>query len=323
MTTYYVDADSGSDANGGTGWGTAKEHIQAAIDLITSPITDNTVIKLKAGTTNPYEEDVEIGNIVRHSAAARLAIEPEVWNQDNYDDVDGSPFNAASGVGTWDIKADDKPCVLKLNIKVENTFLQILGVQLEGALQCFGMALTNVIYSRVTGEDSMLFANGFGGIGIENCFLYDLPFGMAANGKATLTLNGNNYIENPFLYGIWANLESSVYVSPWGAYYTTEIKTTMPRLKDYAAVRLTSKSYMNIKDGDINPFDVSIANVKVVNDLEALGDKYYGVLVESASILDGASLMSFVTKNKKGDYVDMPEGQQIVGQKENGALLID
>jgi hypothetical protein len=44
---------------------------------------------------------------------AALFIQPEVWNQDNYDEANGDPFNATPGGGTFDIKADDKPAVLE------------------------------------------------------------------------------------------------------------------------------------------------------------------------------------------------------------------
>jgi hypothetical protein len=46
-----------NDANGGTGWGDAKEHLWAAVSLITGPVFSETVIKLKANTTNPYGGD--------------------------------------------------------------------------------------------------------------------------------------------------------------------------------------------------------------------------------------------------------------------------
>jgi len=324
MATIYVDPDSGSDANGGTGWGDAKEHIHAAIALITGPVFSETIIKLKANTTNPYEEDVTIKGIFGVSGAGCLIIEPEVWNETNYEEVNGSPFNATPGAGTWDIKGEDKPCELKLNLTVEHARVEIRGLRFKDQLVVTGGGYADVIYCQFDDEGAMAFANGLGGIGLENCYMFDLPFGAVASGKATISLSGNNYIENPFIHGIWAQVDSTVMVSPWGEdpdYYTTEIRVTSPR-KEFSAIRLTAKSYMYIKDDDINPWDVSLAQVDILYDLDVLPSNFYGVLLESASIIQGTAQMTFRTKNENGEYVAIPTAQEIVGATEAGALAI-
>jgi hypothetical protein len=326
MTTYFVDADSGNDANDGLAWGTAKEHIQAAIDLIVAPLTTETVIKLKSNTSAAYEEDVTIKGIFALGADGALIIEPEVWTSSNYEDVNGSPFNATPGAGAWDIKGLDKPCELKLNFHVEHSFVEFRGLRFKGQLMTLGNGFAKVVYSQFDDEEAMAFANAMGGIELENCYLFDLPYGAVATSRASLTLTGDNYIENPFLHGIWAQIDSMVTVQPWGEdpdYYTTEIKLTSPRSKDFSAVRLTSKSYMYIKDGDINPYDVSVAAVKIINDLEKLSEKFYGVLLESGATLQGAGQMSFVTKDTKGDYVEMPAAQQVLVETDDNPSVID
>jgi len=309
-TDYYVDADSGSDANGGTSWGDAKEHLQAAIDLITGVVNDQTTIHLKAGTTAEYTQEVTIRGIRPLGADAGLTIQPEIWTQSNYDDADGDPFNATPATGIFDITADDKPCVLTMDITVIDSVVDFLGMEFEGKLTSQEMAHVLVAYSRFEGEDAMAFANGYGGLTLENCYLDSMPLPVVAYANSTVSLMGDVYIVNPFITGIWALVKSNVYIAPWTEkpmdYYTLQIKTTSPRQTDFAAIKAVGSSYVFVKSGDINPWDLSVSRVEITNDLDVLPPNYYGVVLESASLLQGASLMSFKTKNKKGDYVDMP-----------------
>lgn len=326
-TDIFVDADTGLDGNSGADWANAKEHIQAAVDLITGAVSDETTIHLKSGTTASYTGDVDIVGINRQGKDGGFVIQPEVWNDSNYSSMKGDPFNATPDTGTWDVRADDKPCELELEIKIDNSEVTILGMQIKGKVEVSNKGQVKLKYCQVEGEDSMVFANGMGGAVLENCYLRDLPIGAVAYAKSSIFLAGQNYIENPFVHGIWALIDSTVIVAPWddnpSDCYTTEIKTTSPRQAEFAAIKLVAKSYLYIKDGDINPWDVSVANIRVVHDLDTLPATYYGAVLESASTLQGASLMSFVTKNKKGDYVDMPAGQQIVGNdKSIGTTVI-
>ncbi|MDP8223084.1 MAG: hypothetical protein P9L99_06975, partial [Candidatus Lernaella stagnicola] len=224
-------------------WGDAKEHLQAAIDLITGVVNDQTTIHLKAGTTAEYTQEVTIRGIRPLGADGGLTIQPEIWTQSNYD-------------------------------------------------------------------DAMAFANGYGGLTLENCYLDSMPLPVVAYANSTVSLMGDVYIVNPFITGIWALVKSNVYIAPWTEkpmdYYTLQIKTTSPRQTDFAAIKAVGSSYVFVKSGDINPWDLSVSRVEITNDLDVLPPNYYGVVLESASLLQGASLMSFKTKNKKGDYVDMP-----------------
>jgi len=325
-TNYYVDADGGDDMNGGTSWGDAKEHLQAAVDLITSPITDETTIHLKAGTTASYTGDVSITGINPLGKDASFTIRPEVWNDNNYTSMKGDPFNATPDTGTWDVKADDKPCELELEIAVKNSSVTMCGLLVKGKVQVSDRGHATLRYCQVEGDDSMVFAAGMGGVSLENCYLRDLPIGVVAYAKSSAFLTGLNYIENPFVVGIWALIDSTVIVAPWdenaSACYTTEVKTTAPRNAGFTAVKLAGRSYLYVKDGDINPWDVSVANLNVVHDLESLPANYYAVALESASTLQGASLMSFVTKNKKGEYVTMPKAQWFVGNANAATTLL-
>jgi hypothetical protein len=152
--TIYVDADSGNDANGGTSWGDAKEHLWAAIGLISGPVFSETVIKLKAGTTNPYGgDDVTIKGIFGVSSAGALIIEPEIWTASNYEDANSSPFNATPGAGTWDIKGQDKPCELEMYITVENARVEFRGLRFKGQLMATDQARAMAVYCQFDDDD--------------------------------------------------------------------------------------------------------------------------------------------------------------------------
>jgi len=322
----YVDADNGSDTHGGTGWEDAYLHLQKAIDGITDVINDVYTIHLKSNCTNSYTEDVTINGITCIGKGAGLFIQPEVWTQDNYDEANGDPFNATPGAGTFDITADDKPVVLEMDIQVMNSKgVTFLGMEFKGML----MAMTGmcfVQYCRFSSGDAKAFANYMGMLGIENCYFYQNAQSIIAMANSSVSLSGDVYLVDPLFFGIWATIDSIVFVAPWGDhpldYFTTEIRTTTPRQKEFCAIKLAINSRMTIKDQDINPWDLSIAQVKVINDYSKLGQNYYGVYMESRSMLCGADNILFMTKNAKGDYVDMPETQQIVGLEETSVTVI-
>jgi len=323
----FVDADSGSDSNGGTAWGDAYLHLQKAIDGITAVINTAYTIHLKSGCTNSYTGDVKINGITCIGKDAGLFIEPEIWTQDNYEEANGDPFNATPGAGTFDIKADDKPVVLEMDIQVMNTkSVMFRGMEFKGILMAMiGSCFVN--YSRFSSGDAKAFANYMGMIGIENCYFFRNAQAIIAMYDSSVALSGDNYIIDPVLYGIWASVESIVFIAPWDDhpldYFTTEIKTTTPRQKEYCAIKLAINSRMTIKDQDVNPSDLSIAQVNVINDYAKLGEKYYGVMLESRSMLCGADNMAFTTKNAKGEYEDMPEANRVLGKSEAGVVLID
>jgi len=322
----YVDADSGSDSNGGTGWGDAYLHLQKAIDGITDVITEAYTIELKSGCTNSYTEDVKINGIACIGKDAALFIQPEVWNQDNYDEANGDPFNATPGAGTFDIKADDKPVVLEMDIQVMNSKgVTFQGVEFKGILMAM-MGSCFVNYSRFSSGDAKAFANYMGVIGIENSYFFQNAQSIIAMAASSIVLQGDIYVVDPLFFGIWASIDSLVFVAPWDDhpldYFTTEISTTTPRRKEFCAIKLAINSRMTIQDQDLNPWDLSIAQVNVVNDYAKLGEKYYGVMLESRSMLCGADNIAFTTKNAKGEYEDMPEAQQIVGLDETGVVVI-
>jgi len=322
---YYVDPDDGNDSNDGSDLH-PKEHIQAAVDLITDVITDTVTIHLKSNATNKFTGDVTIQGILPVGKEAQFIIQPTIWNQTNYDEADGSPYNPVDGVGDFDITADDKPCILDLDMKVTFSGVQIRGLHFEGKLDVSGLGYARILYSRFETENSMSFAHSKGEIALENCYLFDMPIPVVAYDGGGIKLIGANYIIDPYITGVWALLDSKVVVEPWDLHPTThyklQIKTTSPRKADYAAIKLVGRSFMYVKDADINPWDLEIAQVEIVNDLEVLPGNYYGIVIENASILQGYGNINFKTKDQKGDYVEMPEADKIVSSSTGTITLI-
>ncbi len=106
-------------------------------------------------------------------------------------------------------------------------------------------------------------------------------------------------------------IDSLVFVAPRDDhapdFFMAEIMKPRSQRRKFCAIKQAINSRMTMKDQDVNPWDLSIAQVKVVNDYSKLGQKYYGAVLESRSMISGADNIDFTTKNAKGEYEDLPK----------------
>ena len=104
--------------------------------------------------------------------------------------------------------------------------------------------------------------------------------------------------------------------------FTLEVRTTKPRKKEFAALKAAINSTITIQDDSWHPSLSTVAAVKIVNDCRFLNPEYYGVVLESKSLLTGAGNMRFSTLNAKGDQVVMPRAQRVVGVRKDGNTIV-
>ena len=324
---YYVDADSGSDANGGTGWGDAKQHISAAIDdLITDVITDTVTIHLKSSTTNSYTDDVEIRGITCIGSDARLVIQPENWDETKYGDASGDPLG---GAGDFDPKTT--PTVeleLKLTVTdstgIELRGLCFLGEDVDAGIEVAGQTSLTIKYSRIEGQKAGLLSRMGPVVMVENCYFLDNITAVSAFYKSQVILSGSNYIEDAVYWGLGAMVDSTVVVVAWPdhqfEYYTTEIKTTTPRTRQYSGMKAVAGSTICVQDETLHPMMPLVAHVHIRNDHHVLKTDYYGVQLDSGSLLTGGDGITFTTLDAKGDAVDMPEVNRVVVSPNGGTV---
>ena len=324
---YYVDADSGSDGNGGTGWGDAKEHISAALELITGTITDETIIHLKKGTTAAYSGDCDIQGVTCLGDDSKLIIQPEDWDQTKYEDASGDPLG---GAGDFDPKTDPT-VILELKITVTNSTdvelrgLGFLGEDDNAGVEAHGKSEVTANYCRFEGVNAQLLTRLGAEAMASNCYFLDNMFAVTAAYKSMVMLAGDNYIEDAVYWGVGAIVDSTVVIIAWPEhqfeYYTTEIKTTTPRTRQYAGMKAVAGSTICVQDETLHPMMPLVSHVHIRNDQHVLKSDYFGVQIDSGSLLSGADGITFTTLNAKGDATDMPEANRIVAATSRGAVV--
>jgi hypothetical protein len=333
-TDFYLNSDTGNDGNAGTSWATAKKHLYAITPLINDVIVAPTTIHF-AATSTPYDGDAMLAGVRCIGEDAALYLEPDteagtiIWNEANYDGAVFDPF-APGETGTFDIKGDKE-----VTYNGSLTIRDSRGVEIRGLrflssgdtsslVMITNGSLVTAKYCLFEGDESMLSALTSQVVS-ENNYFKGNGMALAVGLGALLRLLGDNYIEDPKLMGILASGRSHVHIGPWTLhprdFFTTEIKTTKPTLKDFIGIKLALDSLLVVQDDDILPIFVNIGRLAIRNLRQMLPAKYYGILLESASKVMGLDNISFTTYNSKGEEVDMPEAHTIVTRpKANGTV---
>jgi Right handed beta helix region len=331
VVNYYADSGKADDTGDGLSWANAKKHIQALIDLITVGIvTDDITIHVKGDISVPmiYEEDLKITGIRFIGEDACLVIQtgsatPDTtcaWNENNYEGADKSPFLNTAASDSWNIKTDTRPVVITGTFDIEDSGkIEICGVKFDGDSADGKIAVgddcaVKFVYCHFYGEQCMTMCQANSSGQFENCYFQENRCAIMCMSKSVVTLIGDNYIENPWQYGVYAMMGSTVCILPWSeqplVHFTTEIKTTGGRQK-YAAIKAIEMSAVKVWNG-WEDYDIEIGHLKIVHESDKIGANYYGVMLESMSLLSGDEKIDFLMKNTKGEDVNIPAAQQIV-----------
>ena len=228
-----------------------------------------------------------------------ITIVTENWRESDYEKGD-SPVGGAS----FDPK-EDKPCTLEFALKIQNSNkISIKGVGLEppddnstatGLDVQNGATNIDIHYCTIQEFNVGLGAMA-GAVSLSNSYLYKNTYGAAALGLGRLDFQGDNYIVECKKMGVVARLDSLVLFRAWEDlpfdHFTTEISTTSSR-EEYKAIYLMDKSIAKIENEEFNILYPRVAFVRILNELLDDNPKYYGVVLETASLFTGASKVGF------------------------------
>lgn len=327
-TDYYVDADKADDTGDGLSWANAKKHVSAAIGLLSFPVTDDTTIHLKEGTTNDYEETsngdkLEITGC-KCAGSGSVTIQTENWNESNYDS-ENSPVGGAS----FNPK-EDKPVTLPFKIEISDsnsiTFKGILFEQSDSSSIENGIEIhthsynVNIHYCSI--EMFFVGVHVYGGAeaNIFNSYLLENNVGATAMYDSNVTFNGDNYIQDSVRFGVGVYQDSTVSFNPWDDYlfevFTTRISTTSPR-KSYSAIIAASNARVFVRDDQFNPINPAIGLVKIIDELaerKLKSEDYFGAKLANRSLLIGSSNIRFAEESTNDGQDTVPSSRQFFGK---------
>ena len=332
---YYVDYDNGDDAWDGTtstpgAPSGPKQHISAMIEALNDPIDDEVTINLAGTVAAPQtyletEGKVELKSL-NFLMNTSLTIQPEIWNETNYES-DDDPYNEG---GSWDPTAG-KPCIVP-PFMIENTKnltfkgldfrksddndMMIVSVSNQSDVAFHYCAISQGKWGFVVSYLSNAYA--------YNCYFYHNDLGVSAAYRSILSLIGANYVTDNLRVGVTAFQSATIVFQAWrndSLKYITDIRTTTEILK-YTAIHLRMNSSIDIEDAWFVDNDIDIAHVRIINETAFRSKQYFGIVVESQSIFSGAENTSFAEATVNDGNDTIPTGQQIVAKTEEGAIAI-
>lgn len=337
--SYYINPDRPDDTGNGLSWATAKKTIQGLVDILTGPVEGETKVYLAADATAAFSGDVQMRGISAIGEDAKLVFEPRstdnstvVWNEDNYEGHTYSPFESTE-TGAFDITADDKPVELPLQFDIRDCrHVEFRGFKIIGTSGFVLAQLTLInsasgvkfVYCRHEEKSTGIASLGNSNVDAENCYFLRNNVAVYAGHGGNFNLIGNNYIVEPYKHGILGWMGGNLLVSPWDEsfdYYTTEVRTNLSR-PSFEAIKLVGKSVMSIWQGFGLLDEISIGKVRVYNANRVLSPKYLGVVLESQSMVVGASQFEFLTLNAKSEDQNMPAAQRFVAARGERCLVI-
>jgi len=332
MADYYVDSTKVDDSGDGLSMGNAKKHISAALGLVANPLTEVTTIHLMTGDVYTEENGlVSFRNIHPANEEAKLIIQPSNWMEGSYE----SAANPFGGAEPFDITGD-KPLSLEICFYFNNCG----GIELRGlhfdpnddgkemnVKAAGGNSEIVFKYCSFQCADMGLIVSGPSMVSFEMCFFIGNVYTLTAANGATVALAGDNLFADPMLGALRAIDRASINVNPWqygkGRYYTTTINTTTTHKEEFHAILLQDASSLRIPGDPMFPLDIYHGRVVVNHDGTKLPKNYYGVKLESKSLVSGADNFEFTMKNLKGETVEMPVAQQIMIDEGQDVTVVD
>ena len=152
----------------------------------------------------------------------------------------------------------------------------------------------------------------------------DGEIGLLVKRKSILQLVGDNYIENSEDFGVVCKADSLISIAPWeedATRLTTKIKTTEPR-KDYTALKVMVGAAVVLNNLADSEDKVETAYLQIVQASDFKGAGYFGVVLESKSLLVGADQIYFTETGVNDDDPTVPEGQRILANQAEGTTVV-
>lgn len=326
----YVNAATGNDDTGDGSSGSPYQHISRAVADVANPLTEVTTIHLMTGDVYTEENGlVSFRNIHPANEEAKLIIQPSNWMEGSYE----SAANPFGGAEPFDITGD-KPLSLEICFYFNNCG----GIELRGlhfdpnddgkemnVKAAGGNSEIVFKYCSFQCADMGLIVSGPSMVSFEMCFFVGNVYTLTAANGATVSLAGDNLFADPMLGALRAIDRASIDVNPWqygkGQYYTTTINTTTTHKEEFHAILLQDASSLRIPGDPMFPLDIYHGRVVINHDGAKLPKNYYGVKLESKSLVSGADNFEFTMKNLKGETVEMPEEQWFVSSEDEDMTI--
>lgn len=347
-TDIYVDSFSGVDTNGGTDMTTdAVKTISRALELCGNPITEEKTIQLQIGTCSSprlyLEPEAMIQFVGIRGASVRVAgtppaytnsvgsltIKPYGWDQPIYEDVDGlDPYGLG---GTWNPGGGKPLYAQRLRFVDCSIPIKIYGLGFVGSAAGYAVEVdkgcdVTLAYCSAQNWAAAYMVHSGSKMVLENCYAFRNNMAVVAAEGGHAFFVGDVTLMNSLKYGILCYNNARATFRAWNLdhtnRFTTDIRTTTPR-KEYAGMKLMARSTVVVEDKDINPTQIEAATVRIVKETLAENKAYYGVVLESGSILLGADHFSFADASHMDGRVTVPEDMQFKEGDNNNSSLID
>ena len=184
----------------------------------------------------------------------------------------------------------------------------------------------NVVVHYCSGTDCSLgfVATDFSDMSLYNVYVHENRIGVVSGFRSLVRIIGQNYINDNQRFGVAATHNSTVLFMAWEdnpSKYVTQIKTTVQLLK-YAAIKAQYGSTVDVMDSYIEDDDIPVAHVQILNATAYRSSQYFGVALDSLSLITGTENLSFADPAINDGQDTVPKGQQIVGCNQGNTVAL-
>jgi hypothetical protein len=243
-----------------------------------------------------------------------------------------SPLNTG---GDFD-PTEGRPCTIP-GIQVDRWArnIEVCGVAIKPGedfgFGVYALGQSQIVLDYCTIEDGQMGINAgqTSRVGVKNCVIDSCNYGILATDGSAVTLVGDNYIQDSITAGIYAYYKSAITIRAWDDQpldrYTTKISTTARR-RNYCAVKAECDSVVSVSDPRFLQSYDPMAQLVITSEAEFNAPEYYGVVLESRSMLDGAANVTFKGKDEDGKLLNdgkptVKAGNRIVSSVNQGAVV--
>jgi len=305
------------------------------VAAVTAPLTEDTYVYLKdPGDGTLYTGDFDMQGVRAIGGEYKLIIQPAptLWDQDKYEAGEEDPFG---GSGGFNPSTATFPIKVQLTLEIRDcTNIELRGLwfyatsSAASSLKLMMRTDVNACYCRFEGALAGVVAMMNSFFDSENCYYKGCNVGVLALYDSLVHLAGDTYLVNPITSGVHVGARSHLVVRATPDYpdhNTLYVTTTLPRIKDFAALKAAASSTICIQDESVLPLNMSTAFnafVKIHHANVVQAAEYYCVALEDRSTLTGAARLRCTTINLKSETVAMARAHWVAGKSGQGNLVV-
>jgi hypothetical protein len=344
IVNYYVQPN-GDDNNSGQSHAEAKATINGVISALADPIADEVCVNIFQNTCENPNVYQETGGLAKLVGLRGLGYDSKLTIRTYY--MTGDPpsvyhyFNDSaynSGSDPYDLGGEYDPMAAKpvavCSMLIRNCSIPICvkGMWIMPsssqpfAIQAENSSDVNIVYTTVNDR-----VGGFGSVKnsfvtVEGSASMVNNWGAVCGYGSQMVLLGSNYFYDSKNGGILCHTHSTVIFrfQNTGSQnrFVTGIFTITPHRK-YAGMKAMANSQLVVEDPDVNPSQERSAIVTIFDEKRSPGPEYYGVVLESMSMLLGAANVKFFhPEDALEQKPTIPEEKQFWGDESEGTVII-